>query len=94
MMKKERNAVYYIMVIFQLLILTFYFSCGKDKETAPESIDMEMVYIAEGTFQMGSEEGRGDERPAHTVILNSFSIGKYEVTNSQYCENSTHPSYP
>jgi formylglycine-generating enzyme required for sulfatase activity len=37
---------------------------------------------------MGSPEGIGndDEHPEHTVYLDDFLIGKYEVTNSQYAE--------
>jgi formylglycine-generating enzyme required for sulfatase activity len=47
-----------------------------------------MVYIKGGTFQMGSaylEPGRfGDEIPIHTVELDGFWMGKFEVTNAQY----------
>jgi sulfatase modifying factor 1 len=39
----------------------------------------EMVVINEGCFQMGSDLGGPDERPAHKVCLSSFKIGKYEV---------------
>ena len=37
---------------------------------------------------MGSAEGFGndDEHPQHTVYLDDFLIGKYEVTNEQYAE--------
>ena len=57
---------------------------------APCSMPMELVLIAGGTFQMGNSLDEGwpgypDERPAHTVTVDSFYIGKYEVTNQQYC---------
>ena len=43
-----------------------------------------LVYVKGGTFTMGctsEQSGCGsDEKPAHTVILNDFYIGKYEVT--------------
>ena len=39
----------------------------------------EMVVIKGGCFQMGSDSGGPDERPAHKVCLSSFKIGKYEV---------------
>ena len=47
-----------------------------------------MVYIAGGTFQMGDSfsEGNTDERPVHSVTLDSFSMGKFEITNRQYCD--------
>lgn len=46
-----------------------------------------MVYIPGGTFQMGDSfsEGNSNERPVHSVTLNSFYMGKYEITNGQYC---------
>ena len=49
----------------------------------------QMVFVEGGDFTMGctSEQGMdclGDEKPAHKVNLNSFSIGKYEVTVGQY----------
>lgn len=53
----------------------------------------DMVFIPGGTFAMGDNLGDGypDELPVHTVTLDSFYIGKYEVTNGQYCDylNST-----
>jgi len=53
----------------------------------------DMAFIPAGTFAMGDSLGDGypDELPVHTVTLDSFYIGKYEVTNGQYCDylNST-----
>ena len=45
---------------------------------------IEMVYVEGGTFQMGSNDGEADEKPVHSVTLNSFNIGKYEVTQKQW----------
>jgi len=61
-------------------------------------VQLELVWIPGGTFQMGShqtpEEIVGlyggeakfyeDERPVHTVTVDGFWMGKYEVTNAQY----------
>ncbi len=48
-----------------------------------------MVCVDGGTFTMGatSEQGsdaESDEKPAHRVILSSFEISKYEVTQKQW----------
>ncbi len=43
-----------------------------------------MVFVEGGTFQMGSNEGDGDEKPVHSVTLSDFYIGKYEVTQEEY----------
>ena len=49
------------------------------------AIQLEMVWIPPGTFTMGSDEGHGDEQPAHTVeISRGFWISKFEVTQAQY----------
>jgi formylglycine-generating enzyme required for sulfatase activity len=42
-----------------------------------------MVYIPPGEFEMGSND-YDDEKPLHTVYLDGYWIGKYEVTFSQY----------
>lgn len=44
----------------------------------------EMILVKGGTFIMGSNDGDLDEKPAHSVTLNSFMIGKCEVTVAQY----------
>jgi len=43
-----------------------------------------MVEIPGGTYTLGSEDGRPDERPVHTVTLAPFWIDRYEVTNAQF----------
>jgi len=42
-----------------------------------------MVYVAGGTFQMGSNS-ESDEKPIHTVTVSSFYMDKTEVTQAQY----------
>ena len=51
----------------------------------------DMVYVEGGTFTMGatSEQGsdvKDNEKPAHSVTLSSYYIGKYEVTQKQWVE--------
>ena len=50
------------------------------------SIEMVMVQVAGGSFQMGKELGTAgsDITPVHTVTLTGFSMGKYPVTQEQY----------
>ena len=48
--------------------------------------DANMILIPAGTFQMGdSLDGESDALPVHTVTLSSFYMGKYDITNRQYC---------
>ncbi|MGN1172699.1 MAG: formylglycine-generating enzyme family protein [Muribaculaceae bacterium] len=49
----------------------------------------EMVYVPGGTFTMGATAEQGDdaydrEKPAHSVTLSGYYIGKYEVTQAQW----------
>lgn len=56
------------------------------KWTVPE-VGMELVYVAPGSFQMGSSDGDAyyHEKPVHTVrVTKGFWVGQTEVTNGQY----------
>jgi len=44
----------------------------------------EMVLIPAGDFIMGSNEGKENQRPAHTVYVDAFYIDRYPVTNEEY----------
>ena len=71
--------------------------CGRSDEypggetkifTLPGGVRMEMVYVAPGSFQMGSENGEDGgkhEKPVHRVTLTKgFWIGKYPITQAQW----------
>lgn len=56
----------------------------------PNAEDLGVKLVEGGTFTMGSLAtdliSESDERPAHTVTLDSFRINTYEITNVQYAE--------
>ena len=53
---------------------------------------VEMVRVPPGCFEMGHDEGRRDERPAHRFCIESaFWIDRYEVTNAQYGDQGNFP---
>jgi formylglycine-generating enzyme required for sulfatase activity len=62
---------------------------------------LEMVSVQGGTFTMGCTEEQGgdcdsDEKPAHSVTVGNFQIGKFEVTQRQWKEimgADNNPSY-
>jgi formylglycine-generating enzyme required for sulfatase activity len=57
----------------------------RPKLLAVNGVSMEFVTIPAGEFQMGSESGDRDERPAHQVrITKAFEMGNYEVTQAQW----------
>ena len=46
---------------------------------------MHLVFVPAGSFEMGSNCGRADERPVHHVTISRpFYAGKYEVTVAQF----------
>jgi len=55
---------------------------------SPAALD-ERVEIPAGWFLMGSDEHLSDEAPQRRVYLDTFYIGRYEVTNRQYDEFAT-----
>ena len=51
-----------------------------------KELNIEMVAVEGGTFQMGSNssEANGDESPVHNVRVDNFAMSKTEVTQAQY----------
>jgi formylglycine-generating enzyme required for sulfatase activity len=55
----------------------------------------EMIDIPKGSFLMGSDYGRSEEKPVHKVsIKKRFAVGKYEVTRGQYSFFVNSSGYP
>lgn len=55
------------------------------KEFTVKGVSFKMIWVEGGTFQMGGTEEQGrdaadDEKPVHSVTLNSYYIGQTEVT--------------
>jgi len=70
------------LVVAALVLLNVLFSPAPQSRSPEQTKDM--VYIKDGTFWMGSDDGLATERPAHQVKLVSFWIDKYPVTNQQF----------
>ncbi len=89
-----------LFIIFLLLFNGFNLGYEKDKRTDPpefspysqkipgSDVSVELIPVPGGTFMMGSPEpeaGRsGDEGPQRKVKVDSFWMGKYEITWEQY----------
>lgn len=57
------------------------------------NLESDMVFVEGGTFNMGSNY-YPDEKPIHSITVNNFSIGKYEVTQAQWkAVMNNNPSY-
>ncbi|MBQ3247475.1 MAG: SUMF1/EgtB/PvdO family nonheme iron enzyme [Alistipes sp.] len=66
------------------------FTAATYADSATANFDgFEMVFVKGGTFTMGatpeqSSDAGDDEKPAHSVTVSNFYIGKYEVTQAQW----------
>lgn len=70
----------------------------------------DLVRLAGGTFRMGSQDHRPEERPVRSVTVGPFLIGRTEVTNAEFAafvaatgyvttaerplDPATHPGWP
>jgi formylglycine-generating enzyme required for sulfatase activity len=61
-----------------------------EREGTPMGSLLTFVIVAAGQFQMGDHSnppvGNSDEQPVHAVAMDSFYIGRYEVTNQEYVD--------
>jgi formylglycine-generating enzyme required for sulfatase activity len=71
-----------------LLLVTVLGITGQLNRFIFRPVDMEgyWVTIPAGEFQMGSEVGYPEEQPVHIVYLDTFELGRYEITNRQYIQ--------
>ena len=70
-----------VLIPILFLIVGFIFSAG---ETPGDQVPAGMVLVKGGTFQMGNSKVSNDEEPVHSITLNSFNIGKFEVTQKEW----------
>ncbi len=65
--------------------------CDKP-ETGP--LQIATVRVAGGYFDLGSDEGTADRKPAHTVKLDDYNITRYEIQQNVWEEvMGSNPSY-
>ncbi len=57
-------------------------SSGSSGTVNVNGVNLDMVYVQGGTFIMGKDGSVDDEKPEHNVTVNSYYIGKYEVTQA------------
>lgn len=84
---KQKLAVLSILTLCLWSINTFSAeSCpATGNQWKVPGLGMEFVYVAPGSFMMGSNDGDYDEKPVHQVTFsNGYWIGKYEVTQNEY----------
>lgn len=92
---KRLNVLFTIVTVFSIACAFAIVgkASGADRERAEEAISLsigsgvkiEFVLIKPGSFIMGSDKSRNDEKPAHRVtITKAFYLSRFEVTQRQY----------
>ena len=79
---------------FLLLTLPFAVMISAATPTVTDGFG-ELVLVPAGAFKMGDNFGDGEprERPVHTVDIDTFYIGKHEVTNGAWRKFRDDPGY-
>ena len=73
-----------------VLVMASFLACSSgERQPEPLSqVDNESILIPGGEFVMGVADDNPDN-PPHNVIIDSFYIDKYEVTNARYLQFCT-----
>jgi formylglycine-generating enzyme required for sulfatase activity len=85
----EIGIVHYEFISFRLARTSTFELMITPQEISPpiEAKAIEMVLVDGGTFTMGSSNPKlHGASPPHSVTLSSFYIGKYPVTQKQWCD--------
>ncbi len=89
-MKKYFLSLGAFICLFLIASFSFKKTKAYDVEKMKKIIkpNIEYIQIEGGEFTMGDElqQGRSNERPAHKVKVSTFFMGKYEITNAQFCQ--------
>jgi formylglycine-generating enzyme required for sulfatase activity len=84
--KIRKFAGYFITIVAAVM---FVYSDSAKSQTADSFRDCrdcpEMVEIPKGSFLMGLDIGRDDQKPMHRITINyRIAVGKYEITLRQF----------
>lgn len=71
---------------FSIFLFPYYIPAETTATYTESNTGMELVFVKGGCYQLGDVFGDGgrDEKPLHTVCMDDFYLGKYEVTVGQY----------
>ena len=84
----KSNFKYYAGIGLLLIIFSLYKFEIFENRLAPQNIPNNMVLIPGGEYLMGSDKSESytNEKPVHRVVVSSFFMDKYEVTNQQFLQ--------
>ena len=82
---KLKHLVLMSLILFlEVIVPKIHAKELKTKEWASPSTQKKFLKITAGCFQMGFNQGFKFEAPVHKICVDSFYLGKYEVTQKQW----------
>jgi len=72
------------LALFVILVTSCIRMGGSGAQIKTFADGAAMARAPKGAFIMGSSTGNADQRPEHNVVLTTFWIDQYEVTNERY----------
>jgi iron(II)-dependent oxidoreductase len=83
--RRGRDAAVGLLLLVALVGPLAPIAVGQDPAQGPKSsASPSMVRISGGTYPVGADDSRADERPAHRVTVAPFWIDRHEVTNAEF----------
>jgi formylglycine-generating enzyme required for sulfatase activity len=79
----------FLIILFSLATIVNVFGGANDYDT--KVLGIEWAKIPAGEFKMGSNKGKINEKPVHTVYIDTYYLSKHVVTFAQYdvfCEDT------
>ena len=85
-MKLMTNTLLLLIIVSFITILSFLFTSPILAQTIINDGYGDYLFVPAGEFLMGDNFNEGEvcELPVHTVYLDAYYIGKYEMTNGEY----------
>jgi eukaryotic-like serine/threonine-protein kinase len=83
--KKEEQVTELVEKLLEWEVKKSYGQAERFIENLGRDIELEMVYVPGESFTMGSEE-YDNEKPRHVVMVPSFYMSKFQVTQGQYLQ--------
>jgi sulfatase modifying factor 1 len=75
-----------ILITLSFVFFHIHIISQKEVEDTSNITKIDLVFIEKGAFKRGDKNGEVDEKPVRKIKIESFYIGKYEVSNSEFVE--------
>ena len=97
-MKSRKNGPVVCLILAAFVPLSCQRASAPQSAAGPTTITTqggrELVLVPAGSMEMGSRYGREEEKPVHTVWIDSFLMDRHEVTQAEYEKHGKIEAFP